>query len=38
MPLWGLNKSDSFIAIKTAEGSMNAFKNEQVMNKQIIYR
>jgi len=26
----------SFITIKTAEGSMNAFKNVQVMNKQII--
>ncbi|HWK58588.1 MAG TPA: hypothetical protein VNQ80_14700 [Parapedobacter sp.] len=25
----GMNKYDSFIAIKTAEGSMNAFRNKK---------
>lgn len=30
-----MNKSDCFIATKTAEGSMNAVEDEQVVNKQI---
>jgi len=25
---WGMNKSDSFITIETAEGSMNALKGK----------
>jgi hypothetical protein len=28
-------KSDSFITVKTAEGSMNAFRDKHNMNKQI---
>jgi len=30
-----MKNHDSFITIKTAEGSMNAFRNKKAMNKQI---